>query len=55
VDQLARPSAVVSGKVTFSDGNTAWHRSNGPAWLIPTPGYRPWLDVQPFQMALEAD
>ena len=59
VDQIARPGAVVSGKVTFSDGNTAgWHiDQTGQLGLVPTkPGYRPPAsDVQSFQIALEAD
>ena len=57
VDQLTRPGAVVSGKVTFSDGITAaWQIDQaGQLGLIPSkPGYRPPpSDVQPFQMALE--
>lgn len=57
VDDLTRPGAVVSGKVTFSDGNTAaWQiDQTGQLGLIPTKtGYRPPAsDVQPFQMALE--
>jgi hypothetical protein len=59
VDQLTRPGAVVSGKVTFSDGNTAaWHiDQTGQLGLIPTKaGYRPpATDVQSFQMALETE
>jgi hypothetical protein len=59
VDQLTRPGAVVSGKVTFSDGNTAaWQiDQTGQLGLIPPmPGYRPpAADVQPFQTALEAE
>jgi hypothetical protein len=59
VDELTRPGAVVSGKVTFSDGNTAaWQIDQaGQLGLIPTkPGYRPPAsDVQPFQMALETE
>jgi hypothetical protein len=59
VDQLTRPGAVVSGKVTFSDGNTAaWQiDQTGQLGLIPPkPGYRPPAsDVQPFQVALEAE
>ena len=59
VDQLTQPGAVVSGKVTFSDGNTvAWQiDQTGQLGLIaPQPGYRPPAsDVQPFQMALEAE
>ena len=57
VDQLARPGAVVSGKVTFSDGNTAeWQIDQlGQLGLIPPkPGYRPpAADAQSFQTALE--
>ena len=59
VDQLTRPGAVVSGKVTFSDGVTAaWQIDQaGQLGLIPSkPGYRPSpADVQPFQIALEAE
>jgi hypothetical protein len=59
VDQLTRPGAVVSGKVIFSDGVTAaWQiDQGGQLGLIPSkPGYRPPpSDVQPFQMALEAE
>lgn len=57
VDQLTRPGAVVSGKVTFSDGNTAaWQiDQTGQLGLIPSKaGYRPPAsDMQSFQMALE--
>ncbi len=57
VDELTRPGAVVSGKVTFSDGNTAaWQIDQlGQLGLIPTKaGYRPpAADAQSFQMALE--
>jgi len=59
VDQLARPGALVSGKVTFSDGNRAdWYLDqSGRLGLAPqTPGYRPpTADVQQFQMALETE
>lgn len=59
VDQLTRPGAMVSGKVTFSDGNTAaWQLDQaGRLGLIPQkPGYRPpAADVEQFQMALEAE
>ena len=59
VDQLTRPGAVVSGKVTFSDGiSAAWQiDQTGQLGLIASkPGYRPPAsDVQPFQMALEAE
>jgi hypothetical protein len=59
VDQLARPGALVSGKVTFSDGNTAaWQLDQtGRLGLIPQQaGYRPpAADVAEFQAALEAE
>jgi len=59
VDQIARPGAVVSGKVTFSDGNTAdWYfDQTGRLGLIPqTPGYRPPPpDLQEFQAALDGE
>jgi hypothetical protein len=59
VDQLTRPGAVVSGKVTFSDGNTAtWHLDQtGQLGFVPSkPGYRPPAsDVESFQMALETE
>jgi hypothetical protein len=57
VDALAIPGAVVSGKVTFSDGNTAaWHLDQmGRLGLSPQQtGYRPpATDLQQFQAALE--
>ena len=59
VDQLARPGAVVSGKVTFSDGNRAeWYLDQtGRLGLVPQQaGYRPPPgDVQQFQIALESE
>ena|SRR5579883_251223 len=59
VDHLARPGAVVSGKVTFSDGNRAeWYLDqSGRLGLVPQQtGYRPpAADVQQFQAALEAE
>lgn len=59
VDQLARPGAVVSGKVTFSDGKKAdWYLDQtGRLGLAPQEaGYRPpAADVQQFQIALEAE
>jgi hypothetical protein len=59
VDQIARPGAVVSGKVTFSDGNTAAWQFNelGQLALAPQqPGYRPPApDLQQFRMALETE
>ena len=59
VDQIARPGALVSGNVTFSDGNKAdWHLDQtGRLGLVTQqPGYRPVAgDVQQFQAALEAE
>jgi hypothetical protein len=59
VDQIARPGTVVSGKVTFSDGNRAeWYFDQaGRLGLAPQKtGYRPSAaDVQKFQMALEGE
>lgn len=59
VDQLARPGAVVSGKVTFSDGKIAdWYiDQTGRLGLVPQEqGYRPpTADVQQFQAALETE
>jgi hypothetical protein len=57
VDQIARPGALVSGKVTFSDGQKA-------AWTLDQmgrlglaadqKGYRPKAaDVEQFQLALQ--
>ncbi len=59
VDQLTRPGALVSGKVTFSDGNRAdWYLDQtGRLGLVPQKaGYRPPAeDVQEFQAALESE
>jgi len=59
VDQLTRPGAVVSGKVTFSDGNSAsWYiDQTGRLGVVPEQqGYRPpQADMQQFQAALEAE
>lgn len=59
VDQLTRVGAVVSGKVTFSDGKVAdWYiDQTGRLGLAPQQaGYRPAAaDVQQFQAALEAE
>ena len=57
VDQIARPGAIISGKVTFSDGQKA-------AWTLDQmgrlglaadqKGYRPTAaDVEQFQLALQ--
>ena len=59
VDQITRPGAVVSGKVTFTDGNTVdWYfDQTGQLGLMPQqPGYRPPpADLEQFQMALDAE
>lgn len=59
VDHLARPGAVVSGKVTFSDGKMAeWYiDQTGRLALAPQQaGYRPPAgDIQQFQAALETE
>jgi hypothetical protein len=59
VDQIARPGAVVSGKVTFSDGNRAeWYLDQmGRLGLVAQQaGYRPpAADVPQFQAALERE
>lgn len=57
VDQIARPGAVVSGKVTFSDGQQAdWYLDQtGRLGVVPAKqGYKPTAaDVQQFQAALQ--
>ena len=57
VDQLARPGALVSGKVTFSDGKKAeWHLDQfGRLGFVPAQqGYRPSpQDLQEFQLSLQ--
>jgi hypothetical protein len=59
VDQIARPGAVVSGKVKFSDGNSAdWYfDQQGRLGLVPQKtGYRPPpADLEEFQAALDAE
>ena len=59
VDQITRPGAIVSGKVTFSDGQQAdWYLDQtGRLGVVPkVPGYKPAAaDVQQFQMALERE
>jgi hypothetical protein len=59
VDQIARPGAVVSGKVTFSDGHEAeWYFDQmGRLGLAPQQeGYRPpAADLQQFQTVLESE
>jgi hypothetical protein len=57
VDQVTRPGALVSGKVTFSDGQTAdWYMDQtGRLGVAPKQqGYKPSAtDVQDFQLALQ--
>jgi hypothetical protein len=59
VDQLARPGALVSGKVKFSDGKTAeWILDQaGRLGLVPSEkGYKPpTADVQEFQLVLQQE
>src|ERR1700676_1935066 len=59
VDQIARPGAIVSGKVTFSDGQTAeWYLDQtGRLGVVPKQaGYKPSpADVQDFQVALQQE
>ena len=59
VDTVTRPGAVVSGKVTFSDGNSAeWYLDQmGRLGLVPgQQGYRPsQTDLQAFQEQLQQE
>ena len=59
VDQIARPGALVSGKVTFSDGqNAEWSldQMGRLALAAQQKGYRPsQADVQAFQQALQSE
>lgn len=59
VDQLTRPGALASGKVTFSDGQTAdWYLDQtGRLGVVPKQqGYKPSAaDVQQFQTALQTE
>jgi hypothetical protein len=59
VDAITRPGAMVSGTVTFSDGeNAAWYLDqSGRLGMVPgQPGYRPpEPDIAQFQMALESE
>lgn len=59
VDTIARPGAIVSGSVTFSDAKSAkWHLDQqGRLGLVAAePGYRPpAADVQEFQIALDRE
>jgi hypothetical protein len=59
VDQIARPGAVASGKVTFSDGKTGeWYfdQTGRLGMVPPQTGYRPSpSDLQEFQLALDRE
>ncbi|MEI7807601.1 MAG: hypothetical protein WCJ07_03845 [Verrucomicrobiota bacterium] len=59
VDQITRPGSIISGKVSFSDGQTAdWYLDQtGRLGLVPKqPGYKPSAaDVQDFQLALQRE
>jgi hypothetical protein len=59
VDQITKPGAMVSGKVTFSDGQTAdWYLDQpGRLGVVPKQaGYKPSAaDVQDFQLALQQE
>lgn len=59
VDQITRPGALVSGKVTFSDGVGAdWYldETGRLGLMSQQPGYRPSAaDVQQFQAALQSE
>jgi hypothetical protein len=59
VDQITKPGAIVSGKVTFSDGQAAdWYLDQaGRLGVVPKQqGYKPSAaDVQHFQIALQQE
>jgi hypothetical protein len=59
VDQIARPGALASGQVRFSDGKqAAWYFDElGRLGLVPPePGYRPPAgDIPAFQAALDRE
>jgi hypothetical protein len=59
VDQITRPGALISGKVNFSDGQTAdWYLDQtGRLGVVPKQqGYKPTAaDVQDFQLALQQE
>ena len=59
VDRVARPGAMVSGSVNFSDGNSgAWYLDQtGRLGIVPTQqGYRPSpQDMQAFQAQLQTE
>jgi hypothetical protein len=59
VDKITKPGAIGSGKVTFSDGQTAdWYLDQtGRLGVVPAQqGYKPSAaDVQEFQLALQQE
>ena len=59
VDQITRPGSIISGKVSFSDSQTAdWYLDQtGRLGLVPKQqGYKPSAaDVQDFQLALQRE
>jgi hypothetical protein len=59
VDQITRPGSLISGKVTFSDAQTAdWYLDQmGRLGVVPKQqGYKPLpADVQEFQLALQRE
>jgi len=59
VDQITKPGAIISGKVNFSDGQTAdWYLDQtGRLGVVPKQaGYKPSApDVQEFQLALQRE
>ncbi len=59
VDQITKPGTVISGKVAFSDGQTAdWYLDQtGRLGVVPkVQGYKPSAaDVQEFQLALQRE
>jgi hypothetical protein len=59
VDQLTKPGTMISGKVTFSDGQIAdWYLDQtGRLGVVPkVAGYKPTAaDVQDFQTTLQAE
>lgn len=59
VDQIMRPGAILSGKVTFSDGQLAdWYLDQmGRLGVVPKQaGYKPTAaDAQEFQLALQRE
>jgi hypothetical protein len=59
VDQITRPGSLISGKVTFSDGQLAdWYLDQmGRLGVVPkVQGYKPSAaDVQEFQLALQRE